>query len=158
MPVHPEGDEDRHIDVPVEPCELPDGIRLVYADDDRDEGLIGLADKRALRSQTPGATVDPRVVAAIEKMLADPVGRSTVARSVMFTELQRKLGEAHGPGEVPMPSRATFYRVMSHMDRGRRNFISEASRRMSVIRPDRPFTPVTALRPGEDCPPLYRQR
>jgi hypothetical protein len=38
----------------------------------RDDGLIGLADKRALRSQTPGATVDPRVIAAIEEMLADP--------------------------------------------------------------------------------------
>jgi len=118
----------------------------------RDEGLIGLADKRALRSQTPGATVDPRVIAAIEEMLADPRGRSTVARSVMFTQLRRKLDEAHGPGKVPTPSRATFYRLMSHMDRGRRNFVSEASRRVSVNRPDRPFTPVTVLRPGEDVP------
>ena len=115
-------------------------------------GLIGLADKRALRSQTPGAAADPRVIEAIEQMLADPRGRSTVARSVMFTELQRKLDEVHGPGEVPLPSRATFYRLMSHMDRGRRNFVSEASRRVSVNRPDRPFTPVTALRPGEDVP------
>ena len=118
----------------------------------RDHGLLGLADKRALRSQTPGAAVDPRVVEAIEEMLADPHGRSTVARSVMFTQLQRKLDDVHGPGEVPMPSRATFYRLMSHMDRGRRNFVSEASRRVSVNRPDRPFTPVTALRPGEDVP------
>ena len=41
---------------------------------------------------------------------------------------------------------------MVHMDRGRRNFVSEASRRTAVNRPDRPFTPVTALRPGEDVP------
>ena len=118
----------------------------------RDNGLIGLADKRALRSQTPGAAVDPRVVDAAEDMLADPRGRSTLARSAMFAQLQRKLDEIHGPGEVPMPSRATFYRLMNHMDRGRRNFVSEASRRVSVNRPDRPFTPVTALRPGEDVP------
>ncbi len=118
----------------------------------RDNGLIGLADKRALRSQTPGAAVDPRVVDAIEEMLADPRGRSTVARSAMFTQLQRKLDGVHGSSEVPMPSRATFYRLMSHMDRGRRNFASEASRRVSVNRPNRPFTPVTALRPGEDVP------
>jgi hypothetical protein len=51
-----------------------------------------------------------------------------------------------------MPSRATFYRLMSYMDRGRRNFVSEASRRTSVNRPERPFTPVTAFRPGEDVP------
>ncbi len=118
----------------------------------RSHGLVGLADKRALRSQTPGAAVDPRVAEAIEEMFTDPRGRSTVARSVMFTQLQRKLDEVHGPDEVPMPSRATFYRLMSHMDRGRRNFVSEASRRVSVNRPDRPFTPVTALRPGEDVP------
>jgi hypothetical protein len=118
----------------------------------RNEGLIGLADKRALRSQTPGVGTDPRVVTAIEEMLAEPRGRSTVARSVMLTQLQRKLDDAYGPGEVPMPSRATFYRLMSYMDRGRRNFVSEASRRTSMNRPERPFTPVTALRPGEDVP------
>lgn len=49
-----------------------------------------------------------------------------------------------------MPSRATFYRLVRHIDRGRRNFVSEASRRVSVNRPPRPFTPVTALRPGEN--------
>jgi hypothetical protein len=118
----------------------------------RNNGLIGLADKRALRPQTPGAAADPRVVEAIEEMFADPRGRSTVARSAMFSQLQRTLDEVHGPGEVPMPSRATFYRLMGHMDRGRRNFVSEASRRVSVNRPGRPFTPVTALRPGEDVP------
>jgi hypothetical protein len=118
----------------------------------RDNGLVGLADKRALRSLAPGAAVDPRVVEATENILADPRGRSTVARSNMFTEVQRKLDEIHGPREVPMPSRATFYRLVSHMDRGRRNFVSEASRRVSVNRPGRPFTPVIALRPGENVP------
>lgn len=118
----------------------------------RYDGLIGLADKRALRSQTPGNGTDSRVIVAIEEMLAEPRGRSTVARSVMLTQLQRKLDDDYGPGEVPMPSRATLYRLMSHMDRGRRNFVSEASRRTSVNRPERPFTPVTALRPGEDVP------
>jgi hypothetical protein len=118
----------------------------------RNHGLLGLVDKRALRWHTPGAAVDLRVVEAVEEMFADLQGRSTVARSVMFAQLQRKLADVHGPGEVPMPSRATFYRLMSHLDRGRRNFVSEASRRVSVNRPDRPFTPVTALRPGEDVP------
>ncbi len=118
----------------------------------REEGLIGLADRRKLREITPGSDTDPRVIAAIEKMLADPRGRSTVTRSVMFTELERRLNEEHGPGVVPMPGRRTLYRLMVHMDRGRRNFVSEASRRTSVNRPRRPFTPVTALRPGEDVP------
>jgi hypothetical protein len=66
------------------------------------------------------------VISAIEKMLAEPRGRSTVARSVMFTELQRRLDDEHGPGVVPVPSRRTLYRLMVYMDRGRRNFVSEA--------------------------------
>ena len=118
----------------------------------REEGLIGLADRRKLREVTPGSDTDPRVIRAIEKMLAEPRGRSTVARSVMFTDLERRLDEEHGPGVVPVPGRRTLYRLMVYMDRGRRNFVSEASRRTSVNRPERPFTPVTALRPGEDVP------
>ena len=110
----------------------------------REEGLIGLADRRKLREVTPGAETDPRVVAAIEAMLAEPRGRSTVARSVMFTDLQRRLDDEYGPGTVPVPHKRTLYRLMVHMDRGRRNFASEASRRTAINRPDRPFTPVTA--------------
>ncbi len=54
----------------------------------RDEGLIG-----------------------IEKMLAEPRGRSTVARSAMFTEIQRKLDDEHGrrrarPGRCSAPEQA----------------------------------------------------
>jgi hypothetical protein len=47
----------------------------------REQGLIGLADRRKLREITPGSDTDPRVIAAIEKILAEPRGRSTVARS-----------------------------------------------------------------------------
>jgi len=118
----------------------------------REEGLIGLADKRKLRQLTPAAGTDPRAIAALEAILGDPRGRSTVARSVMLTQLQRTLDEAYGPGEVPLPSRRTFYRLTAFMDRGRRNFVSEASRRTAVNRPERPFTPSIAVRPGEDVP------
>lgn len=118
----------------------------------REEGLIGLADRRKLREVTPGSDTDPRVIEVIEAMLAEPRGRSTVARSVMFAELERRLEEEHGPDVVHVPGRRTLYRLMVHMDRGRRNFVSEASRRISVNRPDRPFVPVTVLRPGEDVP------
>jgi hypothetical protein len=70
------------------------------------------------------------VVAVIEKILAEPRGRSTAARSVMFTEIQRRLDDEHGPGVVRLPSRRTLYRLLDDMDRGRRNFASESSRRV----------------------------
>jgi Mu transposase, C-terminal len=116
------------------------------------EGLIGLADRRKLRPLTPGAETDPRVIAAIEALLSDARGRSTVAQAVLIAELRRRLDSEHGDGVVPLPSRRTLYRLLAAMDRGRRNFVSEASRRTSVNRPGRPFTPTIAVRPGEDVP------
>ena len=52
-----------------------------------EEGLLGLADTRKLRRIAPNGRVDPRVITAMESMLGDPRGRSTVARTVMFREL-----------------------------------------------------------------------
>jgi len=66
-------------------------LRRAYRDD-------GLADKRKLRALTPGSGTDPRVIAVIDELLAEPRGRSTVARSVMLTQLQRRLNETFGPG------------------------------------------------------------
>jgi hypothetical protein len=88
----------------------------------------------------------------MESMLGDPRGRSTVTRTVMFGELRHRLDEDRGPGEVPLPDRRTLHRLANYLDRGRRNFVSEASRRTSVNRPARPFTAAVALRPGEDVP------
>jgi hypothetical protein len=129
-------------------CRHLQRLRRAY----REEGLIGLADRRKLREITPGADTDPESSRLLRRCWPSPHGRSTVARSVMFTELQRRLDEEHEPGVVPVPGKRTLYRLMVHMDRGRQNFVSEAFRRTSVNRPDRPFTPVTALRPGEDVP------
>ena len=53
---------------------------------------------------------------------------------------------------MPLPDKRTLYRLANYLDRGRRNFVSEASRRTSVNRPGRPFTAGVALRPGEDVP------
>jgi hypothetical protein len=44
MSVHPRADEDRHIQATIEPCELPDGVELVYADNRDRQHTIGLKD------------------------------------------------------------------------------------------------------------------
>jgi hypothetical protein len=48
MSAHPKGDEDRHIHVPVEPYELPDGIQLVYTDDRDRQRTVALEDAALL--------------------------------------------------------------------------------------------------------------
>jgi hypothetical protein len=48
MPIHPRADEDRHVQAPIEPCELPDGIELVYADNRDRRYTIALEDAAPL--------------------------------------------------------------------------------------------------------------
>jgi hypothetical protein len=48
MSAQPKGDEDRHIHVPVDPCELPGGIQLVYADDCDRQRAVSLEDAALL--------------------------------------------------------------------------------------------------------------
>jgi hypothetical protein len=74
----------------------------------RKEGLIGLADKRRLRPLVPGSGTDSRVIAVIEEMLGESRGHSTVARSVMLTQLRYRLDEAYGPGKCPCPAVGPF--------------------------------------------------
>lgn len=117
--------------------------------DYRREGLLGLVDKRKLRRLSPASNTDPRVVTALETLLVDKRGHSTVQRNVLFAEVRRCLDTEFGPGVVELPSKATLYRLANYLDRGRRNFVSEASRRTAVNRPERPFTPSSVIRPGE---------
>jgi hypothetical protein len=48
MSWHSEGDKDRHIRPAVEPCELPDGIQLVYADDRDRQRTVAIEDASLL--------------------------------------------------------------------------------------------------------------
>jgi hypothetical protein len=48
MSMHPRADEDRHVQAPIEPCELPDGIELVYADNRDRRHTIALEDAAPL--------------------------------------------------------------------------------------------------------------
>ena len=115
------------------------------------EGLIGLVDGRLMREFASG--VDERVITAIEKAVAEETDRSTGT----VTRLRRKVGQilAAEYGIDPagiMPSRTTFYRLVSQISDGRHTFGSAPTRRSLAQRPDGPFGAVTVLRPGEWCP------
>jgi hypothetical protein len=49
--MRPRADEDRHVQAPIEPCELPDGIELVYADNRDRRHTIALEDAAPLLEQ-----------------------------------------------------------------------------------------------------------
>jgi len=111
------------------------------------QGIIGLVDGRGLRKHEPAS--DERLIAAIAKAAAEQTQRSTgtVAR------LQRRVEQilsADGidPVEV-MPSRATFFRLVAQLTKGRHTFGSAPTRRSLAARPSGMFGSVQAMRPGE---------
>jgi hypothetical protein len=66
-----------------------------------------------------------------------------------YWRVQQLLAAEHGAGVVPMPSRATFYRLFDQLSQGRHTTGSARTRRSLANRPDGPFRELAACRPGE---------
>ncbi|MFF5728156.1 hypothetical protein [[Kitasatospora] papulosa] len=85
----------------------------------RDGGVWGLVDQRAARPRSALGRADERVVAALREVLEAGQERSsgTLGRLRVYTE--RLLAERHGHGAVPLPSPATFNRLVHALADGR---------------------------------------
>ncbi|MGW0209244.1 transposase [Streptomyces sp. NPDC003233] len=81
----------------------------------RKQGLWGLVDKRAVpaRGRHPTGYADERVVAAVLEALRRQRGRSKGTVKGLQVLVGQILEDAHGRGVVEMPSRSTFYRLVS---------------------------------------------
>ncbi|MGQ4485360.1 Mu transposase C-terminal domain-containing protein [Streptomyces sp. SAS_281] len=113
------------------------------------EGVLGLVDPR-LRSAPDGTgRADRRVVAALRKVVEEQTARSTVSAQVLRRRMERLLEDEHGAGVVPLPSRATFYRLLKAVSSGRHTLGSARTRRSLAKQPDGMFGQLTAVRPGE---------
>ncbi|GGZ30004.1 transposase [Streptomyces olivaceoviridis] len=86
-------------------------MRLVY----RKQGLWGLVDMRTVptRSRRPTGYADERVVAAVLEALRRQRGRSKGTVKGLQVLVGQILEETHGRGVVEMPSRSSFYRLVS---------------------------------------------
>ncbi len=115
----------------------------------RDQGLWGLVDTRHAKRARPTGNVDPRVVAAAVTVIDAQTHASTGTKSRAVRRIRQMVEDEHGPGTVPMPSNATFYRLLDVLSAGRHTFGSAVTRRQAANRPDGAFTPITAARPGE---------
>jgi hypothetical protein len=73
-----------------------------------DAGVAGVADNRMLQRRASG--VDPRWDTACLAVVADLTTASTPTMGTVIERIERELEAAHGPGIVPLPSRATAYR------------------------------------------------
>ena len=115
----------------------------------RNQGLWGLVDTRHARRASPTGNVDPRVIAAAAAVIDAEKDASTGTKSRAVRKIRENVEREHGPGAVPMPSNATFYRLLDVLSAGRHTFGPATTRRQAANRPDGAFTPITAARPGE---------
>jgi hypothetical protein len=115
----------------------------------RDGGVWGLVDQRAARPRSALGRADERVVAALREVLEAGQERSsgTLGRLRVYTE--RLLAERHGTGVVPLPSAATFNRLVHALADGRGLLGGARQRRWRSARPAPPFVPTTVMAPGE---------
>src|SRR5262249_32761249 len=114
------------------------------------QGLPGLVDQRHARAAQgglPGGRTDPRMLEATRKAIAEQTNRSTGTVTRLRHPVEQLLaGEADPPA---MPSRATFYRLVTALSAGKHTTGSARTRRSLAKQPEGPFGVFAAARPGE---------
>ena len=113
------------------------------------QGLAGLVDWRDAPQRRVRGQTDPRVLEALRQAIEEATEKSTRTASYFYWRVQQLLTAQHGAGVVPMPSRATFYRLFDRLSQGRHTTGSARTRRSLANRPDGPFGELVACRPGE---------
>jgi hypothetical protein len=115
----------------------------------RDEGLRGLVDHRSLRLSQPTGRADPRLVEAVRDAMAAEAPRSTGTRARLTRAVRDILTARYGPDAVPLPSKATFNRLVNALSAGQHPFGPATARRSAANKPARPFSVTWACRPGQ---------
>lgn len=113
------------------------------------DGLLGLVDRRTVRSTSVAGRTDPRVIEALQRVLERNKRRSSGTSDRLWRDLVQELDTQHGPGEVTLPSRATFHRLLQRLAEARHATGSARTRRTLAQQPDGPFGAVFPVRPGE---------
>ena len=115
----------------------------------RQDGVWGLVDHRATRPRSVLGRADERVVAALREVLEAGRERSSGTLGRLHVYTKRLLAEQYGDGVVPLPSSATFNRLVHALADGRGLLGSARQRRWRSARPAPPFVPTTVMAPGE---------
>ncbi|MEW2172369.1 Mu transposase C-terminal domain-containing protein [Streptomyces sp. NPDC007027] len=115
------------------------------------QGVVGLVDGRADRARPSTGKTDSRVVDVLRRVLKAEKTVQGPSRTVEFFRwrVEQILESEFGPNVVPLPSRATFYRLFRKLSAGQHTTGSARTRRSLAGRPQGPFGQVTPVRPGE---------
>lgn len=110
----------------------------------RAHGVAGLIDGRSNPAQVVSGRSDPRLVALFEDYVARQTMRSTEYKKVAITVV----GEQARAEGIPLPSRATLYRLLATVDANRGTFGLASTRRTKANQPGWAFGSATAYTPG----------
>ena len=113
------------------------------------DGLLGVVDRRAVRTTSVAGRTDPRVVEALKRVLERNRQRSSGTSDRLWRDMVNELETEHGVDDVQLPSRATFHRLLKRLAEGRHATGSARTRRTLAQQPDGPFGAVFPVRPGE---------
>ncbi|WP_018214862.1 hypothetical protein [Salinispora vitiensis] len=103
------------------------------------QGLWGLVDQRATKTNDIAGRADPRLVAAIRAELDAQTHASTGTRERLMRRVVAALTAEHGEGAVPVPGRSAFYELIAALSVGRHSFGSATTRRSLANRPGAPL-------------------
>jgi hypothetical protein len=115
----------------------------------RQQGVWGLVDQRATRGRSQVGLADPRVVETVLAVLEANKPRSDGTLSRLRTQVGWALEEKFGPDAVPLPPQSTFNRLARALAEPGKLLDSALRRKTRTSRPQPPFAPTVALRPGE---------
>ncbi|MFF4764391.1 Mu transposase C-terminal domain-containing protein [Streptomyces sp. NPDC001292] len=112
-------------------------------------GVVGMADHRSTKPVSAHGRVDPLVVEAMRKAVAEAAQGSTRTATYLFWRTGQILEADHGRGAVELPSQRSLYRLLEKLSAGKHTTGSARTRRSLADRPDGPFGERTAVAPGE---------
>jgi len=113
-------------------------------------GVSGLLDRRRHGlADAPGRSYDERLIDAILTVQAGQERKSTGTGTRLIWLVRRELDDRFGEGVVPMPSRATMYRLLSELDAGKHTLGTARARRTTANQPDHMHGVRSGVRPGE---------
>jgi transposase InsO family protein len=114
----------------------------------KDEGPLGLADKRLLRPVAEEPQVDERISEILNDVLADLSSRSTRKKHAIRTDLVLRIRHHYGK-EVAIPSESTLNRLIEARDRHFRVQVPASKRDQRHRAPKVPYGQKVADRPGQ---------
>lgn len=114
----------------------------------RQRGEAGLASLAARGS--PLGQTDRRWVETVLEVMVEHTGESKPSRKMVIERAHARLVARHGDGAVPLPARATAYRLLEELERRHPTFRLSSKRNQDIAgRPAGVYGKLRPTRPGE---------